>query len=1792
MRYRYSNSVWMFGTIAVLTTTLSAFGFLAKGKPLRVALSHGSRTPSGAIVGQSKTLLANGSLLLIGGDGPRGPVATAAIEDMQTGAITTLLASLHYARAWHTATMLPNGTVLVLGGIGADGHVVNTAELFDPRTEVFSVASPTGLSARAYHTATVLTDGRVLVAGGVSPSGATLSSLQTWDFRTNSVTNLPEGLSVPRIRQVGTLLPDGTVLFSGGLDNTGVALDFDEIFNPRTNATFVISTQQPTSIDPPQFEGALPDDGASDVPVNSCVAVRFSEPLNVTSLNPSTVALSDAQGAVALDIVPVENGRLAFVNPKSSLSPGTGYTLSIQGATNSSGEQLPTVLLSFTTANPGASSAPPSYTGSGASDFWVPSSSNFQGQWASGHGRSPYQNLPPLRTKPGVTALAGQALRLNGLPLDRVTLQIDSVKTTTDGTGRFLLEGSGLSAGHHILLIDGTTANRQGLTYGIFEVGVDLVAGNTTALNYTIWMTALDAAHAVTIPSPTTQETVVSTPLLPGLELHLAPNTVIRDHNGNVVTTISITPVPVDQPPFPLPTGINVPIYFTIQPGDAYIDTQAGAWVKGAQLYYPNSHNAAPGTVFDFWNYDAEQKGWYVYGTGTVSNDGKQIVPGPGVEIYDFTGAMVGSPSVEKGQGCVDPGNCPTAGEPVDLGSGEFVYTKTDLFLPDVIPLQLTRTYTTNDSVARSFGIGAMQYYDMLIAGDDANYTYIELMLPNGERVYFYRTSAGNSYSGAVYADTQAPGPWYGATIAYTNTSGFPGAAWELTKKDGTIYFFPDAFAQTNPAKMALIGIRDRNGNTLTINRDVSGNVMSVVSPNLRYITFLHDSNNRIVQAQDDTGRTVSYTYDSGGRLSTVTDAKGGMTTFTYDSNNNMLTIEDARQITYLTNQYDSKGRVLKQTLADGGTYQFAWTTGSAPSLAEAEFGGSGNLPPGGSATAVVAFRNCSDCSEGYQPLISKVDVTDPRGIVREVQFGTSGQMSTDTYALGTPQQQTFTYTYYADNLLESVTDPLGRETTYTYDANGNLTQVTRLAGTQNALTTSFGYDPTFSQLTSVTDPLTNTTSFGLDSHGNTTSITDPLTHQTTISYDSEGRPLSMTDPLTNVTHFAYDTVGGDLVSITDPLNRITSQSFDGAGRVVGRTDPLGETTKYAYDNLNEMTSVTDPLNGQTSFAYDPNGNLLSVTDANGNTTNYSYDNMDRLAARTDPLNRTESYQYDGDGNLTQFSDRRNEVTTYTYDNLNRRAFSGFNTQAGPTYESTINYTYDAGNRLTQAVDSVTGTIARSYDGLDRLTEETTPEGSVSYSYDDAGRRTSLTVAGQTAINYSYDNANRLTQIAQGSSTVSFGYDNANRRTSLTLPNGVTMSNSYDVASQLTGINYTLGQNMLGNLTYGYDLAGRRTTVGGSFATANLPNPVFSTGYDAANELTQWGTATPTYDANGNTLSDGTNTYVWNGRNQLASMNSGAESFQYDPFGRRFAKAPLVSTTNYLYDGANPVQELSGTTPTASILEGLNVDEYFQRTDSSGSANFLTDALGSTLALTDSNGNIIDQYTYEPFGNTNVGGTSTNPYQYTGRENDGAGLYFNRNRYYAPTLQRFLSEDPIGLRGSGPDFYSYVGNNPINLSDPRGLTGFGVSVGGGAFAGGGPGFGGSLSLGGVYFPSTNSSGGYLTEGSFAGSNGSFGNYQTNQTGGLSAGAGPGIVITSANSIGDLAGTFNNTTYSILWLNIDFAYSPNSGVWVLNVSGGGGGGLGFSQYCTNTYTSPVSSASFAGRKDNGGCSTGF
>ncbi|GAB1646586.1 RHS repeat-associated core domain-containing protein [Krasilnikovia sp. MM14-A1259] len=1237
----------------------------------------------------------------------------------------------------------------------------------------------------------------------------------------------------------------------------------------------------------------------------------------------------------------------------------------------------------------GGTAAPPKPA---TTDTWTPDPRNLSGQDWTTHRSDPTRHdvtPPPLRAAHGATALAGRLLTLDGRPLKGAAVSIDSTHTTTDVAGRFLL--SGLHAGHRVLRADGSTAGK----YGLYDIGVDVTASTTAVLPYPIWMTRLDTAHEVTFPSPTSKDTVITTPAIPGLEVHLPAGTTVRDVNGAVVTKLGITAIPIDRPPFPLPSS-HVPVYFTVQPGSSYV------FPTGARVVYPNYTHAKPGASFDFWHYDPAGRGWFVYGHGKVTPDGKQVQPDAKTVVYQFTGAMLVEPGVDPPPDIAPTPDGGTPGaDPVDLGTGQLLDAHTDLTVPDTMPISVTRTYDQSDTGRRAFGVGVNFAYNMYLYAD-REWLDGYVIMPNAARVHYHRITPGGlggyDYLDAVFAADPTPTAFNGSVMAY-NGNGF-----EVRLRDGTTYLFGE--------EAPLQAIRDRFGNTTTITRApaaadpdgvvrAKGPITQITSPNGRWVAFSNDAAGRITRATDNTGRSVSYAYDANGHLTTVTDVNGGTTAYAYDGSGRIASIRDPRGTAYLTNTYDAAGRVAKQTLADGSTYQLAYTTGADGKITETR-------------------------------------LADGRGQVRRVSFNADGYPVTDTAADGTPGAQTTTVARDSgSNLVTAVTDALNRRTEFRYDPYGNLTGVTQLAGTSGARTAAFTYGA-FDRLTKQTDWLGHSTTYAYTADGALQTITDPLDHVTTVDAAEDGQVTKVTDALGKATGYEY--LLGDPVRSTDSLGRVATGVLDGAGRVITATDPTGSTTRATYDAMGHALTVTDPLDQVASHTYDPNGNLTKVTDPRGNATAYTYDAMDRVTKVTDPLGRATSYTYDANGNPATVTDARGKLTRYTYDNLDRLTLVQFGATTGGAAESQTAYTYDAGNRVRTVVDSAGGTTTVTPDDLDRPTRVVSPQGQIDYEYDSGGRRTSMTVAGQPRVTYGYDNADELTSENQGSTAVTLGYDADGRRITRGLPSA-TQTYAYDAAGQLSSITYANGSATLGNLTYTYDADGRPVSLGGSYARTDIPAAFGPATYDAANQLATLGSATYTYDNAGDLTSDGTTSYGWNARGQLTSLNRTGLSvtFGYDGVGTRTSRTAGGATTGYLSDGYNLVQELSGTTPSANLLTG-SLDDTFVRTPVSGSSqSLLTDGLGSTLATATGSGTIAGEYTYQPYGATTATGNDAgNTARFTGRTDDGTGLYYYRNRYYDPSSGRFLSPDPLGqLTGTNP--YAYVNDQPTDLTDPFGL---------------------------------------------------------------------------------------------------------------------------------------------------------
>ncbi|WP_443066115.1 RHS repeat-associated core domain-containing protein [Streptomyces sp. NBC_00523] len=458
-----------------------------------------------------------------------------------------------------------------------------------------------------------------------------------------------------------------------------------------------------------------------------------------------------------------------------------------------------------------------------------------------------------------------------------------------------------------------------------------------------------------------------------------------------------------------------------------------------------------------------------------------------------------------------------------------------------------------------------------------------------------------------------------------------------------------------------------------------------------------------------------------------------------------------------------------------------------------------------------------------------------------------------------------------------------------------------------------------------------------------------------------------------------------------------------------------------------------------TSFDYDDNGNLLTLTDARNNLVSWDYDNADRPKSATDAVGAQATFEYDTAGLLKKVTSRSGKVATATYDLLGRSKTVLCGVGIAGQAESTVSYYYDGHDLLKQITDSQTGNQTFTYDAYDRPQTNTGPTGTIAYTYDAADRRETMTAGGQTTT-YGFDKTNILTSVTTGTQEIEFGLDAVGREKTATMPGGITRTTGYDKTGTIKSIAYAKGATGIGDLNYTRDIRSLQTGLSGTLANVALPAAETGTVFGKDNRITTFAGRSFTYDADGQLTTDGIREYTWNARGRLSSLTKAGQNstFGYDALGIRSAKTIGRATDKFLTDGSNPLVEQNGSGDTTATVTTSGVDQFLTRTENGSTQVYLTDALGSVIGLANSDGTIATTYAYDPNGTAKTtGAASSNPYTFTGRENDGTGLLYYRNRYYDPDTGRFISQDPIGQAG-GTNLYQYALSSPTTHTDPTG----------------------------------------------------------------------------------------------------------------------------------------------------------
>ena len=554
---------------------------------------------------------------------------------------------------------------------------------------------------------------------------------------------------------------------------------------------------------------------------------------------------------------------------------------------------------------------------------------------------------------------------------------------------------------------------------------------------------------------------------------------------------------------------------------------------------------------------------------------------------------------------------------------------------------------------------------------------------------------------------------------------------------------------------------------------------------------------------------------------------------------------------------------------------------------------------------------------------------------------------------------------------------------------------------------------------------------------------------------------------------------------------------YDGLGRKLQETDEAGVSTAYTYDFRGLLLSVTlaagtaQPVT--TVYSYDELGNETNQVDAAGHTTVFRYDALGRRTGRTLPGGQSEGSYYDPlTGNLIYQTNFNGVVITNGYDVANRL------TNSASVNGYRVSYGYNVTNGWRTNLVDASGTTAWRYNAVGQLTNKVVvwangPVATLNYGYDALGSLTNLwsgTANGVTNA-YQYDLLGRLTNVlANGSAAAGYGFDKVGNLQTMRYGNGVTNGYQYDAQNRLTnqvwklnntavaGFAYTLGPtgnrtNLVetlatasrtytwaydylyrltgetisgaGTVNYGYDAVGNRTNRTSSIS--QLTNAVSA--YTANDWL-----ASDSYDANGSTTASSGNSYQYDALNHLTNANNGTILMTYDGDGNRASKKVGGTTTYYLLDDRNPsgyVQVLEEWTVTSTATNLARVYNYglnliSQRVPNTSTNYFIYDGHGSTRALMDSGGNVVNTFAYDAYGTLIASnGLPQTAYLYCGQQYDSdLGMYLNRARYLNAGTGRFWTmdtyegntEDPLSLHK-----YLYCKDDPSVMSDPSGHDG-------------------------------------------------------------------------------------------------------------------------------------------------------
>lgn len=741
-----------------------------------------------------------------------------------------------------------------------------------------------------------------------------------------------------------------------------------------------------------------------------------------------------------------------------------------------------------------------------------------------------------------------------------------------------------------------------------------------------------------------------------------------------------------------------------------------------------------------------------------------------------------------------------------------------------------------------------------------------------------------------------------------------------------------------------------------------------------------------------------------------VTDAGGHTTKFTQDRYGNVTRVVDAL------------GNASSATWTPDG---LLWTSVTPTTATENAWNSRGQL--------LGQMVNGTEVYSSSANLCDLPEFVESGGVVQWFAYGPKCEVVRTWYGKKEDEQRTATkYEYNARYQLVRTIGPQGEKSEWSYEGNpwrnADYARVTRQDGT--VATTSFTYDA-FSRLHTAKNALNQTT---------------------TIEYDGQNRPIQVVNALGKTVSYTY--TGPHLTKVTDPLGKTHELGYNALGWLLSEKFP-GETRvrTYAYDIDGLVSSTTDRRGQSVSLSYDATHRPAARV-ADGMTTTYGYpDGHTTVVSNNESVVRTSLLAGVGlVGSVTStlagrsfeikraidmseaWRDYGFDLNTFVNGALQRTEKVRYHTDFHPT-DTSLSSTYQ--------IEDISGyRTTMSFDISGRPVRTAFPNGVTQYNWFTSDGRldsttyNSSTVDQKLGASYSYDLLGRLGSRTSraGDRMWSYGYDSVGE---------VTQYETYRMGSSGgcdPSVEFCPPSDWLPIAIeeYGYDASGNRTDRGAHMEIGS-------------NRYTDFNGFALNYDAEGNLTrkfkSGFDQTFTWNSLGQLTSVttNGATVTYGYDGHGVRVRRTANGQSQYFVYDGDDLLLETDQNgNPVRTYTHWPGTDHPHSVRVTSFGQNFVyyytSEHPGNVTGLLSTYGAVAGEHHYKPFGEVESSSDDAGqPLRFMGRELDFAtGLYYVRNRWYDPTLARFISQDPIGLAG-GLNTYAYVENDPVNGRDPSGL---------------------------------------------------------------------------------------------------------------------------------------------------------